>query len=135
MIRSISITFVLSQTDFVKALNVNPDEELCVFDMRSAPANPPTIPTIIETVETDDHSVGSGPSESEMKEVKSFIQLARKFFKQKKREKAVDLLKQAHKIDPKNAEVLVLLGTVKVEMDDFLDADKYFSKALQGISC
>ena len=91
--------------------------------------------TVIETVETDDHSVGSGPSESEMKEVKSFIQLARKFFKQKKREKAVDLLKQAHKIDPKNAEVLVLLGTVKVEMDDFLDADKYFSKALQGISC
>ena len=103
--------------------------------MRSAPANPPTIPTIIETVETDDQSVGSGPSESEMKEVKSFIQLARKFFKQKKREKAVDLLKQALKIDPKNAEVLVLLGTVKVEMDDFLDADKYFSKALQGISC
>ena len=98
--------------------------------MRSAPAQPPTIETVIEPELQSEAKTER--SESEIKEVKSIIQLARKFFKQKKREKAVDLLKQANKIDPKNAEVLVLLGTVKVEMDEILDADKYLSRALQG---
>ena len=69
------------------------------------------------------------------REVHRIIEIAEKFVRQNRRQKGLDLLEHAHKIDPKNAEVLVLLGTTKMEMNEVADADRYLSRALQGKIC
>lgn len=58
--------------------------------------------------------------------------MAEKFFRQNNQQKGLDLLDHAHKIDPRNAEVLVLIGTAKVELNEVAEADRYLSRALQG---
>jgi tetratricopeptide (TPR) repeat protein len=80
-----------------------------------------SIPPKIQTTKIERHE----------REVHQFVQKAEQFLKQQNHKKGLELLDHAYRIDPKNADVLVKIGSVKHELNMGAEADKFLSRALQ----
>lgn len=97
-------------------------KEVCLRDQRQTASEP----KVIVTAEVKDEKV-----HPDQREVTTILKKADKLIKENKISKGLELLNQAHRIDPRNPEILVRIGTVKVDQNEHVDADKYLSRALQ----
>ncbi|CAG5110780.1 Oidioi.mRNA.OKI2018_I69.chr2.g5144.t1.cds [Oikopleura dioica] len=99
-------------------------KEICPRDVRT-PTPPKIIPS--PTVSSD----STQKIQSSSPEVTALLTKADKLIKEKKIKKGLELLHQAQRINPKDPEILVRIGTVKVDQNQPAEADRYISRALQ----